>query len=342
MYSDERPRPAAFVVDFFTTAARDAADFLNVPAVVVFPNPLSMLSLRDPSQRGWAERLKAVGGNAAEAVLARVLCLLRNRERSARGLARLPEQDIYPALESTRPFVVTTGFGYEYPHSASPLVHFVGPCAPPRYPPLSAELSAWIDAQSLPLLYIAFGSEHTFTPTSIAPLLSAVDALLNKHCAVLWSLAQAQHALLPAELTCRQGLRVDSWLPQFAVLHHPSTAAFVSHCGANSTSEALLAAVPIVCCPGYADQPANAARIVSAGVGVRPSGGGVGPGLLEAVITVLGDATYRERSVTLRERLLSQGGAARAADAIEVISTVGCDHLQPRRKRASWLLGLLG
>lgn len=42
--------------------------------------------------------------------------------------------------------------------------------------------------------------------------------------------------------------------PQIAVLHHPATGVFLSHCGSNSTSEAIVAGVPIVAMPFGADQ----------------------------------------------------------------------------------------
>jgi hypothetical protein len=42
--------------------------------------------------------------------------------------------------------------------------------------------------------------------------------------------------------------------PQMAVLHHPATGVFLSHCGGNSTSEAIVAGVPMVGMPFGADQ----------------------------------------------------------------------------------------
>lgn len=42
--------------------------------------------------------------------------------------------------------------------------------------------------------------------------------------------------------------------PQLSVLNHPATNLFVSHCGANSTCEAIVAGVPILGLPFMADQ----------------------------------------------------------------------------------------
>lgn len=42
--------------------------------------------------------------------------------------------------------------------------------------------------------------------------------------------------------------------PQMAVLHHPATGMFLSHCGGNSSSEAIVAGVPMIGMPFAADQ----------------------------------------------------------------------------------------
>jgi hydroquinone glucosyltransferase len=65
-----------------------------------------------------------------------------------------------------------------------------------------------------------------------------------------------------------RGLAVLSWAPQVLVLSHPAMAAFVSHCGWNSTLEIMVAGVPIVAWPLHAKQRMNAAVLSSESVGV--------------------------------------------------------------------------
>ncbi|KAM0835657.1 hypothetical protein ACQ4PT_062804 [Festuca glaucescens] len=60
----------------------------------------------------------------------------------------------------------------------------------------------------------------------------------------------AVEALLPEgflDRTRGRGMVVSSWAPQVEVLRHPATGAFVTHCGWNSTLEAVAAGVPMVC-----------------------------------------------------------------------------------------------
>jgi len=53
-----------------------------------------------------------------------------------------------------------------------------------------------------------------------------------------------------------QGLVVP-WCPQLEVLSHRSVGAFITHCGWNSTLEALSLGVPVLAIPQWSDQPTN-------------------------------------------------------------------------------------
>ncbi|KAJ3684896.1 hypothetical protein LUZ61_014060 [Rhynchospora tenuis] len=54
-----------------------------------------------------------------------------------------------------------------------------------------------------------------------------------------------------------RGMVINSWAPQVDVLNHASIGGFVSHCGWNSTLEAIVAGVPIICWPIFAEQGIN-------------------------------------------------------------------------------------
>ncbi|GMI80807.1 UDP-glucosyl transferase 85A3 [Hibiscus trionum] len=58
-----------------------------------------------------------------------------------------------------------------------------------------------------------------------------------------------------------QGYIVD-WAPQEAVLNHPAVGSFLTHSGWNSTLEVVVAGVPMICWPYFADQQVNN-RVVS-------------------------------------------------------------------------------
>ncbi|XAR73409.1 7-deoxyloganetin glucosyltransferase [Bertholletia excelsa] len=58
------------------------------------------------------------------------------------------------------------------------------------------------------------------------------------------------------EETKDRGLIV-SWCPQVQVLAHPSVGVFLTHCGWNSTLEAVCGGVAVICWPFFADQQTN-------------------------------------------------------------------------------------
>eukprot|EP00927_Polykrikos_kofoidii_P016940 TRINITY_DN17698_c0_g2_i1.p1 TRINITY_DN17698_c0_g2~~TRINITY_DN17698_c0_g2_i1.p1 ORF type:complete len:458 (+),score=54.86 TRINITY_DN17698_c0_g2_i1:79-1452(+) len=326
------PLPTALVVDFFTTAAMDAGDMLGIPVIISYPNPLGIspvqsLRLVAPQLRGVSQKILAKICVPLEGLFARTILALRNRERKHRGLKPMVEQDIYPCDTMKRPMLGMWGFGFEYPFLHSPLLTYVGPSIPASYAPLTGDLAAWVEQQACPIVYVAFGTEHNFTEKDCRRLLSELEALSGV--AVLWSLPATQRSMItPIRV------RVESFVPQLAVLNHAKVSCFVSHCGGNSVSEAILNETPVVCCPGLRDQPSNAARIQSARVGIIAKGGVAGVG--HAVRTILAElAGYQEKVRKLKHVLRSHGGGKRGADVIEAIGAVGYDHLVPHGQRMS-------
>ncbi|KAJ6740151.1 UDP-GLYCOSYLTRANSFERASE 72E1 [Salix purpurea] len=118
------------------------------------------------------------------------------------------------------------------------------------------------------------------------------------------------------------GLLIQDWAPQVEILSHPSVGGFISHCGWNSTLEAITNGVPVIAWPLYAEQRMNAALLTEElGVAVRPnilaSEGVVGRTEIEMMIrtiTVDKEATHiRNRVKKLKysaAKSLSEGGSS--------------------------------
>lgn len=112
------------------------------------------------------------------------------------------------------------------------------------------------------ILYISFGtlfwSKH---PDHVRVFL---DVVMQKKIPFIMSRA-AMMAFIPEETEAvidsyDLGL-LSSWCPQQAILSHPATGWFLSHCGQNSTVEAVMFGVPLICWPFHADQSLNAANL---------------------------------------------------------------------------------
>lgn len=92
----------------------------------------------------------------------------------------------------------------------------------------------------------------------------------------------------------------------------------ITHAGVNTVLESLCRGVPMVALPRSADQPAMAAQIAHAGVGLLGSFQRVTPWQLRALVErVLTEETFRQRAQDMQKALAAAGGVRRAADIAE-------------------------
>ncbi|KAI3800196.1 hypothetical protein L1987_35506 [Smallanthus sonchifolius] len=113
--------------------------------------------------------------------------------------------------------------------------------------------------------------------------------------------------------TADKGLVVKNWAPQPAILGHDSVGGFVSHCGWNSTLEAVVAGVPMVAWPLYAEQRMNTVFLVEemkVAVAVMSADGFV---TAEAVEEKVRELMEGEEGRGARERVLEMSRRAKAA-----------------------------
>lgn len=121
----------------------------------------------------------------------------------------------------------------------------------------------WLDSKlAKSVVYVSFGSLVYITREQI---LEFWHGLVNSGKQFLWVIrpdsVTATKCLpeIPAELevaTKERGCIVE-WCPQEEVLVHPAVGGFLTHSGWNSTLEAVVAGLPMVCWPHFADQPTN-------------------------------------------------------------------------------------
>ncbi|KQK09612.1 UDP-glycosyltransferase 88F4 [Brachypodium distachyon] len=140
---------------------------------------------------------------------------------------------------------------------------------------------SWLDKQAdRSVIFLCFGSASSVPAEQLKEI--AVGLEKSGH-SFLWAMRApvapdadstkrfegrgeaALETLLPEgffDRTRGRGMIVSSWAPQVEVLRHSATGAFVTHCGWNSTMEAVTAGVPMVCWPMYAEQRMNKVFIV--------------------------------------------------------------------------------
>lgn len=116
------------------------------------------------------------------------------------------------------------------------------------------ECLAWLDAQPpRSVVLLCFGSKGAHPAEQLSEIAAGLDRSGHRFIWVVRAPAgtegQDLDALLPegfSQRTRRRGLVVSPWAPQADILRHPSTGAFVTHCGWNSALEAITAGVPML------------------------------------------------------------------------------------------------
>lgn len=182
------------------------------------------------------------------------------------------------------------------------------------------ECLQWLDTQApSSVIYIALGTVAKLEPTEMRALARGLEA--SKH-PFLWvirtdSISSSLADALPGgflERTRHGGTgHIISWAPQTEVLSHPSTGAFFSHCGWNSTIESMWEGVPMVTCPREAEQRSNARWIVDNWkVGVELERQDDGSFTKEAVQRALREVLQSE-GAQYKERALHAKQVARCA-----------------------------
>ncbi|CAI9764438.1 unnamed protein product [Fraxinus pennsylvanica] len=127
------------------------------------------------------------------------------------------------------------------------------------------------------VIYVSFGSLYEVGPEQMEELAKGLKAS-NKY--FLWVVRASEESKLPknyAEESSEKGLIV-SWCPQLEVLAHDALGCFITHCGWNSTLEALSLGVPMVAMPCWTDQSTNAKfvnDVWKTGIRTRPDEKGI-------------------------------------------------------------------
>ncbi|KAK1677377.1 hypothetical protein QYE76_038225 [Lolium multiflorum] len=128
----------------------------------------------------------------------------------------------------------------------------------------------WMEKQSVnSVVLVSYG---TFSQYDVAQLEELGNGLCDSGKPFIWVVRSRESHKLSEELKtkCEKIGIIVSWCPQLAVLAHKAIGCFVTHCGWNSTLEAIVCGVPLVGIPHWADQPTIAKYMESAwSIGVR-------------------------------------------------------------------------
>ncbi|KAL6595605.1 hypothetical protein ACP70R_047945 [Stipagrostis hirtigluma subsp. patula] len=162
----------------------------------------------------------------------------------------------------------------------------------------------WLGAQpAKSVVYVSFGSISKYSKQQMEEISQGLQQCGRPYLLVVRKDGLEEGANHCLEAIQDQGMVVE-WCNQLEVLSHSAVGCFVTHCGWNSTLEAVALGVPIVAVPNMFDQLTNA-YLVEEEWKIGTKGGRDGEGILtrmelsRCIELVMGEGT---KSVAIRER----------------------------------------
>ncbi|VVB07474.1 unnamed protein product [Arabis nemorensis] len=184
---------------------------------------------------------------------------------------------------------------------------------------------SWLEKKpAKSVVYVAFG---TLVALSDKQMKETAMAIKQTGYNFLWSVRDTERSKLPSGFV-EEALEKDcglvaKWVPQLEVLAHDSVGCFVTHCGWNSTLEALCLGVPLVGMPQWTDQPTNAKFIEDVwkiGLRVKTDGNGDGFVSKEEIARCVVEVMEGEKGKEMRKNVekfkvlareaISEGGSS--------------------------------
>ncbi|KAJ6818072.1 anthocyanidin 5,3-O-glucosyltransferase-like [Iris pallida] len=289
----------AVVLDMFCSASLDVVEELRLPSYFFFSCSASILAtcLFFPTlQSQLAGSIRDLGSSPlhfpglppipASDLPTNVQVPGESNDAALAHFVRLPRADgiminTFESLEKRAVRALVDGACV--PGSAMPPVYCIGPLIADGSDGGEGgerhECLAWLDAQpERSVVFLCFGSMGSFSTEQLKETAGGLERSGQRFLWVVRSppkdpaipfdqpRTEAElEDLLPEgflERTRERGMVVESWAPQAAVLAHRSVGGFVSHCGWNSTLEAVCSGVPILGWPLYAEQRMNRVSLV--------------------------------------------------------------------------------
>ncbi len=342
----DRPKELdLLLVDFGALQGTAVADFLSIPAVMVWPLTLSFPLESNPS-------LPALGTGLSTTmtlgqrfinfavqrlfIAASILKTQPSYNRIRQEVAHVGPVDAYDVYY--RRFVITPNiYGLDIAMPLCPNIVPVGFLARTAARSelasdiVPVEWATWLDSCSdSGITYINMGSVAVLPLRWMRHVEAAASTLVAQHgkC-VVWKLSKPQQAHLDAKtVAAGPKMRITSFIPFSPryLLQHKSCRVFVTHCGDTSVYESVQSGVPMVGIPLFADQADMCARVQDSGIGVALNK------MTFSADDIVAGSLMMDRNVSASAKIQKLaamghvlGGAKRAVEIIHLAAKLGND-----------------
>uniref|UniRef100_A0A669C2T8 UDP-glucuronosyltransferase n=1 Tax=Oreochromis niloticus TaxID=8128 RepID=A0A669C2T8_ORENI len=183
-------------------------------------------------------------------------------------------------------WLLRNDFTLDFPRPLMPNIVLVGGINCNVKHPLPPDLDSWVSGEH-GFVVFTLGSMVSDLPEEITSVfLEAFRQIPQK---VIWRYTGKVPDNVP------ENVKMMKWVPQNDLLAHPGSRAFITHAGSHGVFEGLCHAVPMLMVPLNGDQPDNAARMASRGVGIVLNILDINTEtLLKGLKEVINDSRYKE------------------------------------------------
>ncbi|XP_026005294.1 UDP-glucuronosyltransferase 1-1-like [Astatotilapia calliptera] len=183
-------------------------------------------------------------------------------------------------------WLLRNDFTLDFPRPLMPNIVLVGGINCNVKHPLPPDLDSWVSGEH-GFVVFTLGSMVSDLPEEITSVfLEAFRQIPQK---VIWRYTGKVPDNVP------ENVKMMKWVPQNDLLAHPGARAFITHAGSHGLFEGLCHAVPMLMVPLNGDQPDNAARMASRGVGIVLNILDINTEtLLKGLKEVINDSRYKE------------------------------------------------
>lgn len=108
---------------------------------------------------------------------------------------------------------------------------------------------------------------------------------------------------------------IYGWIPHRDLL--PQTDVVVTHAGLSTVLAALASGVPMVCMPMGRDQPLNAQRLATLGLGIELAPTACADAIRDAVEVILDNQSFRQRAKSMADDIAAYGNGKMAVQELE-------------------------
>ncbi|XP_067461226.1 UDP-glucuronosyltransferase 1A1-like [Thunnus thynnus] len=241
------------------------------------------------------------------------------------------EVGIAEVLSDSDIWLLRLDFTLEFPRPLMPNVVLVGGINCNVRNPLPEDLDSWVSGEHGFVVFTLGTMVSDLPEVTTSAFLEAFRQIPQK---VIWRYT----GLVPNNVP--ENVKMMKWVPQNDLLAHPGARAFITHAGSHSLFEALCHAVPMVMVPLGGEQPDNAPKLASRGVGVILDISSVTTEtLLWGLNEVINDTRYKENV-----QKLSTLHKDRPVDPLDlsvywtefVMRHKGAKHLRPAVHDLNW------